>query len=882
MAIENSPNLLDNSSRTNSSVTEYEALLESFGVKEVVKKDWYLQVGQPAIMQGWMIHISIWDIHFYSLASLLFPYLLDNSITFLIPLDSQIHQMLQAGAFGYKNLGKIIIIYPRNNYELNTYVKKIIELTREFKGPAIPTDFHLGNLVYTRYGSFLVDTTNSTSIIKDPTGKPLIDEETIPPQIYKWISWPFNEIMPPKHQKTSDILNGKYLIREVLKPDAKGSVIKAMYQKKFWAYRNCIIKEGKKGMGVDKNGRDIKDRLVWQQSIYNKLRKLNITPAIIDFFEENENTYLVFEYINGQSLNDILVDLYSGKLWDDLEKVDKLKILDILIQFVGVVFELHKLGYVHRDLNAGNIYIDKNNKVWLLDLELTYDLNLQLPDPPYEKGTEGYMSPEQKSNFAPTIEQDIYSLGAVMLFATVHISPHYFNTSDNLSLKDNLSFFNSDKEIVDLICGCLDHDKSKRPALQDIQNSLRKYREEIQFDLAPFNPNQPNLNSLDSVLYQSICSLSNKGMVSIEGYWSSTVSMEESFIGNSRLDRTIYIGFRKGISGVLYLIGKAALMGVDIECCSSTWRKNYKLLIENLTPDNIKLQPGLFTGTFGVAMGIQSLLEAGILERDENNLELLFNCLEEFPQSLDLANGISGYGISLLKCRDFLPEEFVKDQLHRCVEFLSKNQLDNGSWNFNSNRKFKLIIYGFHNGIAGIIWFLLSLSDQLPFPLAQKVGLKGLEFLQKNAIRHKSGYLWHVANTSKEIFNFNNGGYHLVLPFIKAYKITQKNLYRQIAESTLKLYPIHVVSDFSSIERGLAGLGEVYLEAWLTFNNKEWLERADWIAGHLLNTIYRNQSYAYWIQFDPYNPHADLLTGNSGIIHFLLRVKSKNKMSYFF
>jgi hypothetical protein len=79
----------------------------------------------------------------------------------------------------------------------------------------------------------------------------------------------------------------------------------------------------------------------------------------------------------------------------------------------------------------------------------------------------------------------------------------------------------------------------------------------------------------------------------------------------------------------------------------------------------------------------------------------------------------------------------------------------------------------------------------------------------------------------------------------------------------------------------LAGLGEIYLEAFRVFRDESWRDRAAWIASYFTHTGRKSRSGAiYWIVERINTPTADLMTGNAGIIHFLIRFHSNNKIPF--
>jgi serine/threonine protein kinase len=77
------------------------------------------------------------------------------------------------------------------------------------------------------------------------------------------------------------------------------------------------------------------------------------------FFEANGTAYLVMDYYEGQTLAEYL-DQHGGKVSEETA-------LDIIIPLMNGLDEVHKLGFIHRDIKPQNIYITKQGRAILLD-----------------------------------------------------------------------------------------------------------------------------------------------------------------------------------------------------------------------------------------------------------------------------------------------------------------------------------------------------------------------------------------------------------------------------------------------------------------------------------------------------------------------------------
>jgi hypothetical protein len=131
---------------------DFSILLEEYGV-QCIRSEYYWVVGSITEVQGWVLHLSVIKSKLFELLTLIVPELIRYNVPFKIVKDYYTAVNLLEGNLGYICLGKLICIYPKTDHHASQLAQKLIELTKFFAGPDIPTDFHLGSVVYTRYGS---------------------------------------------------------------------------------------------------------------------------------------------------------------------------------------------------------------------------------------------------------------------------------------------------------------------------------------------------------------------------------------------------------------------------------------------------------------------------------------------------------------------------------------------------------------------------------------------------------------------------------------------------------------------------------------------------------------------------------------------------------
>lgn len=163
----------------------------------------------------------------------------------------------------------------------------------------------------------------------------------------------------------------------------------------FWA-----IKQIPKG---NKNGPDI----LVEPTILKKLNHPSL-PRIIDIIEDDNNLYIVQDYIEGTPLD------------KELEKVGKFPLGTVLqwsLQICDVLIYLHEFKpnpIIYRDMKPGNIILTPWNEIKLVDFGIAREYKEGRNNDTVYIGTKGYAAPEQYGDGQTSVATDIYCLGVTM------------------------------------------------------------------------------------------------------------------------------------------------------------------------------------------------------------------------------------------------------------------------------------------------------------------------------------------------------------------------------------------------------------------------------------------------------------------------------------
>ena len=143
----------------------------------------------------------------------------------------------------------------------------------------------------------------------------------------------------------------------------------------------------------------------------DKLALLDKHPNICKikhFFNHGDELAIVMEYIEGQSLKEMLEE--KGKLSIP-------EALDITCNIISALEPAHKQGIYHRDIKPGNIMFKESGQIKIIDFGIAKaETDPSLTIAGSSTGTPDYMAPEQfdASKDIDYSKSDIYALGTML------------------------------------------------------------------------------------------------------------------------------------------------------------------------------------------------------------------------------------------------------------------------------------------------------------------------------------------------------------------------------------------------------------------------------------------------------------------------------------
>lgn len=150
-------------------------------------------------------------------------------------------------------------------------------------------------------------------------------------------------------------------------------------------------------------------------------------PRLLAYFEDNQQFYLVQEYIIGNRLS---AELLPGEKWDES------RVVRMLQEVLRILAYIHSNGLIHRDITPNNIIRRQQDQclvlvnfstvkqTWTQVVTLQGKTSSSLISIPatIAIGTPGYLPPEQARG-KPYPNSDIYALGIIGIQALTGVNP---------------------------------------------------------------------------------------------------------------------------------------------------------------------------------------------------------------------------------------------------------------------------------------------------------------------------------------------------------------------------------------------------------------------------------------------------------------------------
>jgi serine/threonine-protein kinase len=226
------------------------------------------------------------------------------------------------------------------------------------------------------------------------------------------------------------LLGGRYQIVDILGTGGFGQTYVAQDIHRPGSPK-CVVKHLKPASSNSSFLENARRLFQSEAQTLEKLGSHDQIPRLLAYFEENEEFYLVQDFIQGHPLS---VALQADRRWSEG------RVYHLLREVLGILEYVHSQGVIHRDIKPNNlIQRQEDNKLVLVDFGSVKQAWTQVVTAHGQTktsfalgtpatigiGTPGYM-PTEQGRGRPRPNSDIYALGIIGIQALTGLSPMRF------------------------------------------------------------------------------------------------------------------------------------------------------------------------------------------------------------------------------------------------------------------------------------------------------------------------------------------------------------------------------------------------------------------------------------------------------------------------
>lgn len=322
-------------------------------------------------LQGWKIHVSATPGCAEQTLAATTRICVDHRVAFkFLPTlagltDSSNKQGDRGGA------GKFVTIYPDDDAQFAVLLHQLSDALQGQLGPYILSDLRFGDVpVFARYGGIMAmeapdQQDRSVASIASGDAFTLVPDQRIPRFVVpEGVEIP--EVLHAAHelskQRTTSRLNEFTSIRPLHFSNAGG-----VYRATLPDGAVRVLREARPHAGLDGRDRCALQRQLVEQQVLEDLAGVPGVQQLRGAFTAWEHRYLELDYVEGGTLTAWVVRNIHIQQGDPQEYARRA--VRISRQLIDVVERIHAHGWAVGDLHTGNILVDDQDRVTILDLE---------------------------------------------------------------------------------------------------------------------------------------------------------------------------------------------------------------------------------------------------------------------------------------------------------------------------------------------------------------------------------------------------------------------------------------------------------------------------------------------------------------------------------
>jgi hypothetical protein len=419
------------------------------------------RAGGDAPTQGWKLHVSAGVASAESVLHRVLPVLLADDADFKVAASLRVLDDLNDGRATLSQVGKFVTVYPRDDAHAVRLAVALDTATCGLRGPGIPSDRPLrpGSLVHYRYGAFggrMMQTPlgETAYAVVAPDGELVLDRRLAGYQAPAWAVDPFVVAgVAQEPAAPGPLIANRFLVLATLHRSSRGAVFRAI---DVDAPRRCVLKQARRDAQMAADGTDARDALRYEAEILQRLGQDAAFPTMLGLVEQDGDLYLAIDDIDGETLERRVAELISRGCTPPVEQL-----VGWGRELAAILSRLHRQGLVYRDLKPSNVIVAPDGALHLIDCELVRPIGAAGRS--HGLGTFGYMPQEQEAGAPSAMTDDVYALGALLVFLATGAEPSH--APRRFSLLDRpLTLLNPavGPDFAGVVAGCLEPDPSSR------------------------------------------------------------------------------------------------------------------------------------------------------------------------------------------------------------------------------------------------------------------------------------------------------------------------------------------------------------------------------------------------------------------------------------
>lgn len=811
---------------------------------------------------GWKIHVSSTLDHaietLYAVAKICEELLL----SFKFCSDENMLELSFNKNASRSQVGKFLTIYPAEVDAFKAAIERIHQATTHLVGPYVLTDrpYRDSRVVYYRYGEhkgsvrlnrfghrlsgFYLEDGTWFSDSREPRFR-------LPPGVED----PFavaTEIAVPGEGGV--LLKGRYRLLGALKYSAVGGIYRGVDEQ---TGRKIVAREVRNALGLLSRERNPADALEKEARILKRLEGTGYAPVFVDMFREWENSFLIQEQFDAESLWSHAMGYYFARE-GQTQKEAFHEIRSIVRKLAAGIERVHASGVVLRDLTRTNVMITPAGEIKFIDYEYAHELD---DGGPWVHGwTPGYGAPNQVSNARPSPADDYYALGVLIMDILTFSSSGFDLNRKGLyeKLKQNLIDLRLPMALYDVVIGLTERDVAAR---WDLHRTLEAL-DNVEYATIgiPLFPREPRADT--TMPAEALNQRLNALVDGIINHLSSSADFDRRdrlWPCSADMYATNPISIKHGATGVAFFLLQRQ---TSVEPRILDWID--RAATSHLCP------PGLYSGLSGVALLFLATA------REDRAADLLQECRDSelLYEAHGLYFGASGWGMACLHA-------WRQTRTDRYLDWA----IEVGEWLLRSALRSELGMFwsiagktplGLGEGQSGTALFLIYLSQATGDAKYAKVGIEAMDFELSYGIESSGKLLWQHSVDAKpgdpKSPHTWYGATGVGTAAIRCYAATGEARFMRAAERCAMNLNSRFTNKLWQFE-GVAGFGEFLLDIAYFLGEERYVKLAFYQAGALFpHAIERPENGIAFAGFDHYRICTDFGEGSSGIGAFVDRL----------